>query len=84
MEESVAGFNGIFSQQVVRGMAVIAGGRRMMAGFDPAAVLITHGMTVGACAGTVLQIRVALGVNKGIAAQPDCQAHQDRDGQVQN
>ena len=81
MPEAVIGFHGILAENVVGRMAVIAGGGRAVAGFQPGIVLRPHHMTIRASFGVVREIGVPLGVDKGKSAEPDQQAQRDAEQQ---
>src|SRR5262249_2336614 len=83
VEETVARFDRIFAQEIMRCMAVIARRRPAMTGLDPARVLLVHGVTVGARGGIVQEIGIAFGVNKCVATNADEHADQDRQHQFQ-
>jgi len=53
MPETVIGLHRIFANEVVRGVAIVAGGRRMMARLHPGFVLCLHDVTVGTSLGIV-------------------------------
>ena len=69
MEEAVAGFNGVFSGEIVGRVAIVAGGGGMMAGFDPSIVLRAHGMAVGAGGGIVEEVGIAFGIQEGVRTE---------------
>ena|SRR5215472_5763701 len=69
MEETIAGFDCIFSGEIVRRVAVITGGGGMMAGFDPGIVLRAHGVAVGTGGGVVEEVRIAFGVQEGVRTE---------------
>src|SRR5581483_3797433 len=56
MKEAVACLHGVFPDQVVRRVTVIASSGRMMTGFHPGFVLGAHGMAVRACRRIVEQV----------------------------
>src|SRR5437660_1752627 len=68
--ESVIGLYRVFPENVVRSVAVIAGGRRVMARFQPGIVLRAHHVAIGAGRRIVGEVGVSLGINKGVAAKP--------------
>ena len=69
--ESVVGFDRVLSDDVVRRVAVIAGGHRMVARFHPGIVLRPHHVAVRTSGGVVGQVRVPLGVDEGLGAKAD-------------
>jgi hypothetical protein len=76
MPESVICLYRIFPDDVVRGVAVVAGSDRVMARLQPCVVLSPHYMTIHACSGIVRQIRISLGIHKGVRPQSECQANE--------
>lgn len=81
MEESVAGFNGVFAREVVRSVAVVAGGGVLMASFDPAIVLRIHNVAVRASLRIIGEIGIALGVDERITAKPNHRSNENREQQ---
>ena len=67
--ESVIGLYGVLPDDVVGSMAVVAGGDGMMTGFHPGVILRLHYVAVGAGRGTICEVGISFGVNKGIGAQ---------------
>lgn len=84
MKETVSRLHRVFADQVVRRVTVIARRRGMMAGLEPSVVLVVHHMAVGACAGIVEEVGVALGINKGITANADDGAGQNQQGKFEH
>jgi hypothetical protein len=78
MEETVAGLYRVLANEVVRRVAVIAGGRGVMAGLDPAIILRVHHMAVGAGAGIVGKVGVAFSIDKSVSADAKRDAQQSR------
>src|ERR1700743_793236 len=78
LQEAVVGFDGIFSDEVMRRVTVVTRRHRMMAGFLPCIVLRPHDMTVGASLGIIGEVGISLGVDKGIGSQADNQADENR------
>lgn len=70
VREAVLGFGGIFANQIMRGVAAIARGNRLVARVRPALVLIPHNMAVHTCQGVIRKIRPAFGKIKRICANP--------------
>lgn len=60
----------------MRGMAIVAGGVRMMARLLPAVVMIAHDVAVVARAGIVAEVREPLPIDKGKAACAQADADQ--------
>ena len=56
MPESVIRFDRVLADDVVRSVAVVAGGHRVMAGFHPGVVLRLHYVAVGAGSGVVRKV----------------------------
>ena len=69
MPESVVGLDGVFSENVVRGVAVVAGCGPMMARLQPGIVLRLHHVAVGAGGWIVGEVGVSLGVDEGEEAE---------------
>lgn len=61
----------IFPQKMGWGMAIIANGYGVMAGFDPAGMLFLHDMTIGASIRVVREIGISFGIKKGKTGQPN-------------
>src|SRR5580765_4414395 len=83
VEETVARFHRVLSDEIVRCVAVIAGGRRVVAGLDPAAVLVIHRVAVGAGPGIVRQVGITPGVNKSVSANTKSYANQYHQHELQ-
>jgi hypothetical protein len=79
MPETVRGLCVIFPDEVVRRVAVVAGGDGVMARFLPAVILLVHHVAVGARARIVAQIRVPFSVNKRVRTDPRRQPDSDPD-----
>ena len=69
--ESIVSFDRVFSDEVVRRVAVIAGSNRVVARFLPGIVLRLHNMAVSTRGRIARQIGISLGVDEGISAQTD-------------
>src|SRR5215831_1968426 len=69
--ESVVRFYRVLSDDVVRRVAVIAGGHRMVARFHPGIVLRLHNVAVRTSGRVVGHVRVSLGVDEGVGAKAD-------------
>jgi len=82
MPEAVVGFHRILPENIVGSVAIVAGGRRAMAGFQPGIILGAHHMTIRAGSRVIGEIGITLGVNEGEAAEPDHQAqgHAEQQG----
>ncbi len=74
--ESVVRLYRIFPDDVVRGVTVVARSDRVMARLQPCVILSPHHVAIHACSGIVRQIRISLGVHKGIRPQSECQAYE--------
>ena len=82
VKETVARLHRILADNIVRGMAVVAGSHGMMAGFHPATGLLIHYMAVGAGAGVVEKIRISARIKESIAAEPDKSADQTQQNKL--
>jgi len=83
MSKAVLGLDRIFSNQVMRCVAIIASGDGMMTGFGPTVVIVTHDMTIRARGGIIAQVgeTFAIGIGIGAASQHDSkQRAQDQSG----
>src|SRR5579871_186195 len=84
MPESVVRFDRVFSDEVMRGVAVVTGCGRVMARLHPGVVQRLHYVTVGAGCGIVGEIGIALRIDECIGTQADCDAYnhgrQNEDG----
>src|SRR5579862_1201456 len=60
MPETVLRLDQILGDQRMRDVAIVAGRRRVMAGFLPAVVLLSHDVAVDARLGIVAQVRESL------------------------
>jgi hypothetical protein len=69
--ESVISLDRVFSDEVVRRVAVIAGSDRVVARFLPGIVLRLHDMAVSTRGRIVRQVGISLGVDEGICAETD-------------
>ena len=74
--ETVIGFYRVFADDIVRRVAIVAGGDGVMAGLQPGIVLRPHHMAVGAGLGIVREIGITLGIDEGIGAKAEGQAQQ--------
>lgn len=77
MPESVVGLDGVFSENVVRGVAVVTGRGRVMARLQPGIVLRAHDVAVGAGGRIVGEVGVSLGVDEGEEAEAEEEAERD-------
>ena len=71
----------ILADQVMRHMAVVAGGRSMMRALSPAIVLIPHDMAIHAGGRVIRQVTGAFGIVKRKHAQAEDDASARRDEQ---
>ena len=71
MPETVVRLYGVFTDDVVRCVAVIAGGYGVMARFHPAVILRLHDMAVCTCRRVICHVGVSLGVEERISAKAD-------------
>ena len=69
MPETVFGLGQILPHELLRHMAIIAGGGGVVTGFFPAVEMVAHDVTVDACLGIVAQIGHAFGVIGCVAAE---------------
>src|SRR5215471_5167364 len=69
--KSVVRFYCIFSDDVMRCVADVAGRHRMVARLHPAVVLRPHDVAVRTSGGVVREIRVSLGIDEGVGAKAD-------------
>src|SRR5581483_8582653 len=67
--EPVVRLHGIFSDRVMRGMAIVTGCDRMMAGLQPGIVLRLHNMTIRAGGRVIGEIGISLGVDESVGAK---------------
>src|SRR4051794_6982847 len=82
MEEAVGGLDGVLTGEIMRSVAVVARGSRVMATLNPGSVVIAHDMAVRTGFRIVGEVGVSLGVNEGIEAEADKEAEEnaERDG----
>src|SRR5215472_15084077 len=71
VEKPIRRLGGVLANQVMGRMAVVAGSRGTMAGFEPGAVLILHHMAIGTGSRVVREVGIALRVNKRV--EPEAQ-----------
>jgi len=79
--ESVVGLDGVLSENVVRRVAVVAGGSRVMARLEPCIVLRAHDVAVRAGGWVVGEVGVSLGIDEGEEAEPEEEAERDSEQQ---
>ena len=77
MPETVPRLCRIFTYKVVRCVAIVAGRNRLVARFEPAAVLIVHYVAIDAHARVVAHVRVTLAVPKRIGPNSDGESEAD-------
>jgi hypothetical protein len=77
VKETVAGFDGVFADEIVGRVAIVAGGGGMMAGFDPGVVLRAHRMAVGTSIGIIQEVGIALGIDESVGAYPKNSANKN-------
>jgi hypothetical protein len=65
MPEAVIGLHPVFAEEIVRRVAIVAGGDGTMAGFDPGIEMILHDVAIGAGFGIAGEVRATLGVDEG-------------------
>lgn len=82
MEETIGGFDRVFSDQVMRSVAIVALGNRTVAAVDPSGVVVLHYMTIGARFRIVGQVGVAPGVHECVQAESDQHAEQKSQGEI--
>ncbi len=70
MPEAVFGFDEILGNKVVRGVAIVAAGHRVVAGLLPAVILLAHDVAIHARGGIAAEVRGARGVVKSETSQP--------------
>src|SRR3954469_4584208 len=80
MPEAMVGFGPVFSDHVVRGVAVVAGRHGAMAGFDPRIVVVLHDMAVRAGLRVVGEIRTTTRIDKGVTPDAGGEPEQDSGG----
>ena len=68
MKEAVAGFDGVFSEEIMGRVAIVTRSGGMMARFDPGVVLRAHRMAIGAGVGVIQEVGITLGVDEGVRA----------------
>ena len=77
VKEAVLRLGDVFADEIVRQMAVDALGVRVMTGFLPTVVLVTHDVAVDAGFRITAEVRGAFRVPKGIDSKPE---HRPDDG----
>ncbi len=77
MPKTVGGFNGVFAENIVRRVTVVASGDGVMARFLPAVILLLHNVAIGARVRIIAHIRITLRINKRIKADSDSKAGGD-------
>ena len=73
--EAVRGLGVVLAKKVVRCVAVVAGRDGVVARFLPGVVLVIHYVAVSTARRIVAQVRVTLGVNKGVNADAGGKAY---------
>ena len=73
MPESVPGFGRVFPGKVVRSVAIVTGGDRLVARLQPPAVLLFHDVAVRTRERVVAHVRIPLAVPKRIHTDPNRQ-----------
>lgn len=68
MPETVVRFDGVFADEIMWRVAIVAGGDVPVARLQPRVVMILHHMAIRARLRIVPQIRIPLGVNESVAA----------------
>lgn len=84
VEEPVARLAVILADEVVRGVAVVAGGELAVRGFHPGVELFAHDVAIGAGLRTIGEIRGPVGVAEGEHAQPAGGPDEDGANNIQN
>jgi hypothetical protein len=79
--EPVVSFDRVFSNDVMRSVAVVAGCGVVMARLDPSIVLLAHDVTIDAGGGIIRKVRVALGIDERVSANADYEAKRDCENQ---
>ena len=74
MPESVVCLYGIFPDDIVRCVAIIAGSGGVMARLQPCIILSPHHVAIHARGGIVRQIGISLGINERVGPQAQRQA----------
>jgi hypothetical protein len=64
VEEAVLGLDGVFGDGAGRRVAVVAGGDRAMAGFEPCVIMFLHDVAVRAGLGIVGHVGATLGIHE--------------------
>jgi hypothetical protein len=75
MKESVCCFDGVFPQEIMRCMAIVAGRYGVMAAGQPGRIIILHHMAVRAAFRIIAQVGVPLGIHKSIETEADHRAY---------
>lgn len=70
MPKTIVGFCGIFSQDIMGRVAVVANGHRVMRGLNPTVIFFVHDMAIGAHLRFIAHVRNALGINEGVKPDP--------------
>ena len=68
MKESVCCFDGVFPDEIMRCVAIVAGRYGVMAAGQPGRTVVLHHMAVRAAFRIVAQVGVPLGVHKSVEA----------------
>jgi hypothetical protein len=75
MPETVIGFAGVFQDEIVRRVAIIADGDTVMARFDPGIEMVLHNVAIGARGRIVREVRTALRINERVGPDADGKPH---------
>src|SRR5688572_17122944 len=80
------GLGPVLAEEIVRGMAIVAGGYGAVAGLQPGVIVILHDVAVRAGLRIVGEVRAAARVDKGIPADPgrEPEQHTESDGRDAN
>ena len=86
MPETVIGFGPVLAEEIVRRVAIVAGGYGTVAGLQPGVIVVLHDMAVRACLRIVGEVRAAARVDKGVPADPgrEPEQHTESDGRDAN
>src|SRR5215469_2469309 len=68
MKESVRCFDGVFPEEIMRCVAIVAGRYGVMAACQPGRIIVLHHMAVRTALRIIAQVGVPLGVHKGVEA----------------
>lgn len=79
VKETVLGLGEILGNEPGRGVAIVAGCDRVMAGIVPAIEMILHNVAIGAGIGIVPEVRSSLGINECVTSQTGRSPESDGD-----